>query len=164
MRTLTLFAALAIVPGVTHAQSNRPAADSAINRVLDNWHQAAATADADAYFGAMDSNAVFLGTDPGERWVKSAFRAWAKPYFDRKKAWDFHPHDRHISYSSDGRIAWFDELLDTWMGPCRGSGVLVKTGKGWLIEQYNLAMLVPNAKINDVIKLLGGAGGGSNEE
>ncbi len=155
MRKLALAAVLVATPVVLHAQS----ADSAISRVLDGWHHAAAIADAPAYFGAMAPDAVFLGTDPGERWVKPAFEAWAKPYFDRKKAWDFHPHDRHIAYSKDGRIAWFDEQLDTWMGPCRGSGVLMKAAKGWLIEQYNLAMEIPNSRVNDVIKLLSGSGG-----
>ena len=31
--------------------------------------------------------------------------------------------ERHIYTSKSGDFIWFDELLDTWMGACRGSGV-----------------------------------------
>ena len=27
---------------------------------------------------------------------------------------------------------WFDELLDTWMGICRGSGVIIMENKEWI--------------------------------
>jgi len=52
-------------------------------------------------------------------------------------------------------MAWFDELLDTWMGACRGSGVLRKTSDGWKIAHYNLALTVPNEKMNQVIDVIG---------
>ncbi len=50
-------------------------------------------------------------------------------------------------------MAWFDELLDTWMGVCRGSGVLVKNGDSWKIKQYVLSLTVPNSNIDEVIKI-----------
>ena len=39
-----------------------------INKVLDNWHLAAANADFEAYFGNMTKEGVFLGTDAMENW------------------------------------------------------------------------------------------------
>ena len=51
----------------------------------------------------------------------------------------------------DYPIAWFDEVLDTWMGLCRGSGVLkFKDGK-WYLEHYVLSLTVPNDDMQTVI-------------
>jgi SnoaL-like domain len=65
------------------------------------------------------------------------------------------PRNRTVPVSADGRYAWFDELLDGWLGVCRGSGVLRRRPDGgWGIVQYKLAMTVPNDRANDVIKML----------
>ncbi len=121
--------------------------------ILDQWHLAAARADADSYFGLMAPGAVFLGTDATERWTKEEFRIWAEPYFKKGKAWTFKAVKRHVSYSSDGNTAWFDEEMDTPnLGPARGSGVLVKTGKTWRIAQYNLSVPIPNPLMKQVKK------------
>jgi len=129
---------------------NTPAAQTP-GDILDEWHLAAARADADAYFSLMAPGAVFLGTDATERWTKDEFRTWAEPYFKKGKAWTFKAVNRHVSYSSDGGMAWFDEELDTPnLGPARGSGVLVKTGKTWRIAQYNLSVPIPNPLMKQV--------------
>lgn len=125
-----------------------------IHSILNNWHRDAAVGNADTYFGAFASDGVFLGTDPKERWSVNEFYAFAKPYFDQKKAWDFKPSNRFINFAPDGNTAWFDEDLSTWMGPSRGSGVLAKTPQGWKIKLYNLTILVPNEKVQDYLKLL----------
>jgi hypothetical protein len=124
-----------------------------ITIVLDNWHKAAADANAKLYFGALTEDAVFIGTDATENWNKKEFEAFAKPYFDKGKAWDFKPLERHIYLSKDRKTAWFDELLDTWMKVCRGSGVMVKVGNEWKIQHYVLSMTVPNDNTNEVIKI-----------
>jgi ketosteroid isomerase-like protein len=127
---------------------NEPRA--AISAVLDDWHKAASEADEARYFGHFTAEAVFMGTDPSERWTRDAFRAWAKPFFARGKAWSFRSVSRNISLAKDGSVAWFDEALDTPnMGPCRGSGVLVKDGGVWKIAQYNLSVPIPNALLPD---------------
>ncbi len=135
-------------------RAEAPDEAAAIHQVLDNWHRAAATADAEAFFGAMAPDGIYLGTDATERWLRDELREWSKTYFDRGKAWDFTPSDRQLYFSEDGRTAWFEEKLATWMGPCRGSGVLTKGPEGWKISHYNLAVLVPNDKIQGVIELL----------
>lgn len=132
-----------------------PSADlAAIHQLMDNWHRAAAVADEDTFFGSMTPDGIYLGTDASERWLRDELKEWSKKYFDRDTAWDFKPHDRQVYFAQNGQTAWFEELLDTWMGPCRGSGVLVKTKEGWKIKQYNLAVAVANDVVNDYIKLL----------
>ena len=123
-----------------------------INKNLDSWHKAASKADFKQYFDNFAEDAVFIGTDATENWDKKAFMVWAKPYFDKGKAWDFKPLERHVYFSKDGNLAWFDELLNTQMKICRGSGVMVKLKREWKIKQYVLSMTIPNNQIQEVLK------------
>ena len=119
--------------------------------VLDAWHLAAAQCDEARYFGLMTEDAVFLGTDGGERWTREQFRTWALPLFKRGKAWSFRATRRSVSLARSGDVAWFDEDLATPnLGPARGSGVLVRTGKEWRIAQYNLSVPIPNGVFGEV--------------
>jgi uncharacterized protein (TIGR02246 family) len=123
---------------------------AAVNAVLDDWHKAAAQADEARYFSHFTPDAVYLGTDASERWTRDEFRAWARPHFAKGKAWSFTAVSRHVSFSKDGAVAWFDEALATPnMGPARGSGVLVKDGEAWKIAQYNLSIPIPNDLMKD---------------
>ncbi len=135
---------LSLLAAAPDTQKEEPRA--AISAVLDDWHKAAAAADEARYFGHFTADAVFLGTDATERWTRDEFRAWARPFFARGKAWSFRAVSRNVAVSRDGAVAWFDEALDTPnMGPCRGSGVLVKLDGSWKIAQYNLSVPIPNA-------------------
>lgn len=125
-----------------------------IHGFIDSWHMAAANANADAFFGVMASDCIYIGTDKSERWTKDQFITFAKPYFEKGKAWDFKPYDRDLHVTSDGKSAWFSELLTTWMGVCRGSGVLAKDNGRWFIKQYHLSVTVPNDLIRDFITLV----------
>lgn len=131
-----------------------PDLSNALDTLVNAWHHAAAVADEDAFFGAMTPDGVYIGTDATERWDRETFRTWAKRAFDRESAWAFTPRDRHIMIASDGRHAWWDELLDTWMGVCRGSGVLEHTAAGWKITHYQLSLAVPNEKMDGVRKAI----------
>lgn len=132
---------------------NKEATMNELNIFMDQWHHAAAIADEDIFFNSLDSNAVYLGTDPSERWLKHEFETWAMPYFQRDTAWAFTSYNRVWEFSDDGKIAWFDELLETHMGICRGSGVLVKSKDNWRIKQYNLALTLKNEKMNEFRKI-----------
>ena len=126
----------------------------AVGAVLDGWHEAAAAADEEKYFSYFTPDAVFLGTDGTERWTRDQFRKWAHPYFAKGKAWSFRSVSRWISFAPDRTVAWFDEALDTPnMGPCRGSGVLLRVGdtNTWKIAQYNLSIPIPNALTDEVV-------------
>lgn len=148
--TLAFFFSFALIPSVLFSQST---VQKEIGQRLDQWHQAAAEAKYAPYFEMMTDDAVFIGTDATENWNKTAFQAFAKPYFDRGKAWHFTPIERHIFVDSDGKTAWFDELLSTQMKICRGSGVLKKVGKQWKIQHYVLSMTIPNNNVNEVVKI-----------
>ena len=139
--------------GCKSTMENQTISKANINATLDNWHKAAAEANYNDYFSLMADDAVFIGTDATENWNKTAFQAYAKPHFDKGKAWRFTALERHIYFDATGKTAWFDELLNTQMKICRGSGVLVKIGKEWKIKQYVLSMTIPNENSNEVIKV-----------
>ena len=124
-----------------------------INKIVDNWHKAAAEANFNAYFNAMAEESVFIGTDATENWNKTEFMAYAKPHFDKGKAWSFTTLERNIYVSNDRKTAWFDELLDTQMKICRGSGVLQKINGKWKIKHYVLSMTIPNEDSREIIQI-----------
>ncbi len=129
---------------------------AAVARVLDDLNDAADKADEARYFALYADDAVFLGTDGTERWDLRAFRAFAHPHFAKGKAWSFRSARRAVTISNDGNVAWFDESLETPnLGPSRGSGVLVKGAGGWKIAQYNLAIVIPNEKLDAVKAAIG---------
>jgi len=132
-----------------------PAAENAVfmDQLMSKWHNDVAIFDYAAYFNFMSDQFIFLGTDPGERWTKKQFSDYAKPYFDRKRTWDFKTNWRNWYFSDDHQVAWFEESLATQMEECRGSGVLVKTDSGWKIAHYNLAVVIENEKMKKFIKL-----------
>ncbi|MGW1454084.1 nuclear transport factor 2 family protein [Salegentibacter agarivorans] len=126
---------------------------SNIDKVLTQWHQAAADANFDKYFSLMTIDGVFIGTDATENWQNDDFREFSKPYFDRGQAWNFTTLERNIYNEENSKTAWFDELLFTQMGICRGSGVLQKTKDGWKITHYVLSVTVPNENVEEVTQL-----------
>ena len=82
-----------IVCMVSNAQSPNAAGfaseEKVINIMLDSFNRAAAKADFNSYFDFYTDDAIFTGTDATERWDKKAFMLWAKPIFDKGRAWDF---------------------------------------------------------------------------
>ncbi|EJL65906.1 nuclear transport factor 2 family protein [Flavobacterium sp. CF136] len=124
-----------------------------ISQTLDAWHKAAADANFNTYFDLMADDGIFIGTDATENWTKPDFKVWAKPFFDKGKTWNFTALERHIFFDKTGKTAWFDELLNTQMKICRGSGVLIKVGKEWKIQHYVLSMTIPNDEVDAVIKI-----------
>lgn len=136
---------------LSYSQDAKP-----VHQTIDKWHKAASEADADTYFGLMTKDAVFVGTDSTEVWNKSEFQAFAEPYFKRGSAWDFEAFKRNVYFDDSGNLAWFEESLNTWMGVCRGSGVLAKTSNGWMVKHYVLSVTIPNEKIQGFINLVYG--------
>ncbi len=131
-----------------------------VDRVIDAWHTAASVADEERYFGLMTSDAVFLGTDPGERWTVEEFRAYAQPHFSQGRGWTYVPSERHVMFSADGRLAWFDERLESEKyGVLRGTGVLRHAGGEWRLAHYSMTFAVPNAAAPDVVARIRGDGG-----
>ncbi len=116
-----------------------------ISKVLDNLHQAASDADGDLYFSLFAENAVYMGTDAGERWSVEEFKAYAAPHFSKGRGWTYLVKERHVYVAADGATAWFDEILwNESYGICRGTGVLIRAESGWRIAQYHLTFPIPN--------------------
>ncbi len=134
-------------------------AHASVTILLGMWHAAAARGDFDAYFSRMTDDAVFLGTDPDERWTRAEFEAFAGPYFDGVEAWTYEAIDRHVvvGSSDDSSVVWFDEVLwNDKYGRCRGTGVARLGSDGdWRIAHYSLAFLVPNDKASAVMDAIG---------
>ena len=128
-----------------------------IEELATGWHAAAAAADSMAFFDALTDDAVYIGTDPGEHWTKAEFLEFAAPYFAAGKAWSFTATERHVYYDENENLAYWDELLDTWMGPCRGTAVVRRDGTGaWKIAHYTLSVAVPNDQMQPYLRLLSG--------
>jgi hypothetical protein len=133
---------------------NMEQAQASINKVLDDWHDAAAKSDEARYFGHFTADGIFLGTDATERWDVTAFREYAHKPFSEGKGWEMKASKRNISFGPSG-VAWFDEELVTKnLGPARGSGVVLYKQGHWKIAQYNLTITVPNDRFKEVKTLL----------
>jgi len=144
-----------LIGGCASAGGCCDGAEAAVGVALDAFHDAAARADGETYFGLLTDDAVFLGTDPSERWTKQEFQAWAAPYFERESAWTYVAIERHVTVEPGGRAAWFDEVVrNASYGDLRGTGVLRRTRKGWRIAQYNLTFVVPNRLAGEVVEMI----------
>jgi hypothetical protein len=143
-------------PPSDHPRPDAQRARVDIDRVLDDWHDAAAHSDEARYFAHFAQGGVFLGTDATERWGVAEFRAYAHPFFSAGKGWVMRSTKRFLAFADDGRTAWFDEALETKnLGPARGSGVMMLGADGaWRIAQYVLSITVPNERFGEVKKLL----------
>jgi pimeloyl-ACP methyl ester carboxylesterase len=145
-----------IAPAATAAP---PAEELAIFAVLDELHAAAARADGDRYFALYAPEAVFIGTDAGERWTLDEFKAYAEPLFVKGKGWKYtlRANSRHVTLvpETNARVAFFEELLDNEKyGTCRGTGVLRLVDGKWLVCQYHLTFPVPNDVAERVTTLI----------
>tara|TARA_R100000935_G_C2782618_1_gene142378 strand:+ start:40 stop:603 length:564 start_codon:yes stop_codon:yes gene_type:complete len=124
-----------------------------INTALENWHKAAAEANFEEYFGLMTNDGIFIGTDATENWQNKEFREFSKPYFDKGKAWSFTTLERNVYNQGTNNLAWFDELLSTQMGICRGSGVMEKVDGAWKVKHYVLSIAIPNDDVAKVTEM-----------
>ena len=125
--------------------------------VLDRMHDAASRADGAEYFGTYTADARFIGTDATERWPLADFQAYAEPHFAQGRGWTYTVADRHLEILDQPCrcVAVFDEVLDNASyGQVRGSGVLVKQGDDWKIQQYVLSFSVPNEKSRAVVEAI----------
>lgn len=136
------------VPGMLRAEAE-------VAGLLDRLHTAAADADERTYFGCFALDAVFLGTDPTERWTVDEFRKKASASFSDHKGWRFEPNEREVHVHVGLAVAWFDETLrHERYGTLRGVGVAVRQAEGWRVAQYALSVPIPNAQLLDVLEFM----------
>ncbi len=126
---------------------------AAVFAMLEQFHAMAREAKFEAYFDLFAPESEFIGTDALETWDKAAFMAYAKPHFDKGRGWDYKAISRSITLSSNARLGWFSEILDSHYGLCRGSGVVEKIDGKWKLRQYVLSFTVPNSVSEQVLKI-----------
>ncbi len=133
----------------------RSSEERQIIAVLDDFHDAAAQADTERYLAHFTDNAVFIGTDEQERWpLVPDFADYVARGF-AAGGWDYSSVNKNISFSSDGSVAWFDEISisNSNGGHFRGSGVLENINGEWKIAQYVLSFVVYNELWEEVLEL-----------
>ena len=149
------FAILIVICGVPLFSAPPTAPGKQADAVLDELHAAAAAADGKRYFACFHPDAVFLGTDPAERWTLEAFRAYAAPHFDAGRGWTYRVEQRNLSRDDTAGVIWFDERLgNDKYGTCRGTGVLLRRNGELRISQYSLSIPIPNDLALDVVDLI----------
>ena len=148
-KTTLLFSFLTLALQFQLLAQNKQELDSLMN----TWHQAAAQADAELFFGLMTEEGVYIGTDATERWLRDELKEWSKKAFERSSAWTFTAIERNWHFLSP-EVAIGDELLETWMGTCRSTMVLKKVEGQWLIFHYQLSVTVPNERIQEFKTLM----------
>ena len=151
MKKIILIVVASIFTLTMHAQIGKE--KDKVSEFLNSWHKDASNADFKNYFDKIADDGIYIGTDATENWTKKEFEAFAKPYFDKGKAWNFTALERNIYFSSDKKLAWFDELLDTQMKICRGSGIVEFKNGNWKIKHYVLSMTIPNDNSDAVIEV-----------
>ncbi|ETW05027.1 hypothetical protein H310_04076 [Aphanomyces invadans] len=124
-----------------------------VDALLDAFHQGAAEASLQLYFGCFHREGRFLGTDATENWHVNDFFDWSLPHFKAGHGWVFRPisGSRKLTYYPDERnplFCVFDELVESeqFVATSRGSGTLVFSSdtQTWLVAQYHLSFPIPN--------------------
>ena len=151
MHKLSLILGLLFILISGSCSTSEPPQNKEVDEFINKWHKAAAEAELTSYFDMMSENAIYIGTDAGERWTKKEFFTFCEPHFLKGKTWVFKPFDRQIYFSDDNKTIWFDELLNTWMGVCRGSGVIVLENGELKISHYHLSVTIKNEKMNEFL-------------
>ena len=137
------------------AASNNDTELDAINKVLDDFHDAAAHGDKQRYLDHFTEDGVFLGTDEWERWPKHPdFTDYVESRFKDGVGWNYKSVERAVSISASSDIAWFDEVLFSGQnGRFRGTGVLARQDGRWKVAHYAMSFLILNENWDEVIEL-----------
>lgn len=146
---------LALLFATTAVADSQNSELEAINKVLDDFHDAAAQGDKQRYLDYLTDDGVFLGTDEWERWPKHPeFTDYVDSRFKDGVGWNYKSVERTVSMSASAEIAWFDEVLFSESnGRFRGTGVLARQGGSWKVAHYAMSFLVLNENWDEVIEL-----------
>jgi len=143
-----------LIPFMAVAEDTAPNVE-AVGKVIDDFHDAAADGDKDRYFGHLNDDAVFLGTDEWERWPKYPdFDDYVDGRFKDGSGWKYESVDRNISFNQRADVAWFDEVVfSEAYGRYRGTGVLTLQSGEWKLAHYAMSFLILNENWEEVVEL-----------
>ena len=146
---------LALLFSTAAMADNQDSELEAVNRVLDDFHDAAAQGDKQRYLDHLTDDGVFLGTDEWERWPKHPdFVDYVGSRFNDGVGGNDKAGERSINCSMSGDLAWFDEVVFSEdNGRFRGTGVLARQDGSWKIAHYAMSFLVLNENWDEVIEL-----------
>jgi len=123
------------------AASNNDTELDAINKVLDDFHDAAAHGDKQRYLDHFTEDGVFLGTDEWERWPKHPdFTDYVESRFKDGVGWNYKSVERAVLFSEQN-------------GRFRGTGVLARQDGRWKVAHYAMSFLILNENWDEVIEL-----------
>jgi hypothetical protein len=146
---------LALLFSTAAATADQDSELEAANKVLDDFHNAAAQGDKQRYLDHFTEDGVFLGTDEWERWPKHPdFTNYVGSRFKDGVGWNYKSVERTVSFSVSADIAWFDEVVFSENnGRFRGTGVLARQDESWKVAHYAMSFLVLNENWEEVIEL-----------
>jgi ketosteroid isomerase-like protein len=141
----------------------RALADATPDAALDALHKAGADANAAAFEALLSEDVVFLGVGGAGRLEGQAARAYFSELMAQGNAWVYSSSLRETRVSDDGSVAWFDETLEHGqLGLGRATGVLVRSGEGWKVAQYNLTVPVSSGATPAAVGVSSPAGAASD--
>jgi ketosteroid isomerase-like protein len=143
MKFSTVAVALLLSLAAALQVSAEPSPEAALAALYD----AGAKSDATAFVSLLTEDAVVLGLDGENRLQGQALRDFISASFAQGKSWSYRSSARQTQLSADGAVAWFDEILEQESAHGRSSGVLVRTGEGWKIAQYNVTLPLANVAV-----------------
>ncbi len=141
---------------VAEAQAVKEAdeAKASIEKLLVRYRRAAAEANAEEFFGCLDPDGIFFGTDETERFTLSTLKSTFGPYFEKGIGWKREVLERQVYVGPNNQMGWFEEKSKREGMPMRTTGVVRNTDNGWKIIQYNTSFSIPNEIIPQLTELV----------
>ena len=123
----------------------------AVNQTLNALHHNASIADFEQYFGLYHDSAIFIGTDASEVWTKKAFKAYAKPHFDKGRGWTYHPRDRPSITTTQASVLLTPTFTKRQTGQSSKYAITAATNTGIISPPHNSnTAVVKRIKISNI--------------
>lgn len=123
------------------------------DQLLDQWHAHATKGELTPYFELMSSDFHFVGTQADEVWNKTEFYNYSQPVFAKGSGWKMEKIQRNWYGDFNSELVYFEEIVQSSMGLCRGSGVFKKVDGQWKIAHYVLSITIANEHVKQVHRL-----------
>lgn len=144
------------ISGLTDTRRQENCISSAeydVHALMTDWHAAAARGERETVLTALADDMIYIGTDARQRMTLPMIKSkWGN---GNTPLWTYRLIGRDVTLSADKEMAFFDESLNTEVGPCTATGIARLTPDGWRIVRYHLSIALPEERREDYMKLLG---------